>query len=826
MKRVPISMNADAARERRLLAWLVLGNLVAVVLVAGLSAVALKASHDALRQRVIDSTQNLAHSLRQSVESRLDRTDVLLRSMVVADVRARGEGATWADRVRRLQDESTLLSREFGDVGVVDAHGQMQGAPAAGVAESSYFVRARDQAPTGLIVSEPEQDASTGEWRVVLARRLEHADGSFAGIVCSHVTAAQFQRLLASVRLGAQDAVTLRSTGLQLLARHTGQGTPPSGLGTVNVSDELREALRQRPTGGTILGRAAIDQVERVAAYRQVGDYPLLVVAGMATTEGLAPWRTEMITVAGLAALLCLALAGASTVAFRAWRRESASNRTALRESQRLGALMRTASDGLHVLDRRGCLVELNDSFAEMLALPRERLLGAHVSLWDARFGPEVHEHTFRAYEVGTRLAFSSVHRCGDGRLIDVEVHGVGVRIDDQDLLYCSARDVTARRRAERALRASQAFLERTGRIANVGGWEVNLRSGEITFTDQLCHIHEVEPGYKPTYEQALAFYPPEARATIMAVMEAGRSDGTPWDLQLPFVTARGRPLWVRAIGEAEWQDKQPVRLIGALQDITEQHLRQAELEQEQHLRQRSEQHAQQLDALLRERDEMLDVLAHEVRQPLNNASAALQSAATALAAAGEQVASIRVTRAQGVMGQVLANIDNTLAVAALLARPQDIGRLDVDIDTLVAVAIGDMPAEARSRIEVDRQTRTRTASMDLGLMRLALRNLLSNALKYGRPGAPVTVRLSDSDNPLALLIDVIDTGEGVPDAVLGRLFERGARGHGADAPPGHGLGLFIVRRVMELHGGQVELARNGPGGVTMRLVLDQSPGE
>jgi signal transduction histidine kinase len=296
---------------------------------------------------------------------------------------------------------------------------------------------------------------------------------------------------------------------------------------------------------------------------------------------------------------------------------------------------------------------------------------------------------------------------------------------------------VTERRRAERALRASHAFLERTGRIANVGGWEVNLRSGEITFTDQLCHIHEVEPGYKPTYQQALAFYPPEARATIVAVMEAGRSDGIPWDLQLPFVTARGRPPWVRAIGEAEWQDNQPVRLIGALQDITEQHLRQAELEQEQHLRQRSEQHAQQLDALLRERDEMLDVLAHEVRQ-----------------------------------------------------------------------------------------TRTRTASMDLGLMRLALRNLLSNALKYGSPDAPVTVRLSDSDNPLALLIDVIDTGQAVPDAVLGRLFERGARGHGADAPPGHGLGLFFVRRVMELHGGQVELARNGSGGVTMRLVLDQSPGE
>ena len=109
--------------------------------------------------------------------------------------------------------------------------------------------------------------------------------------------------------------------------------------------------------------------------------------------------------------------------------------------------------------------------------------------------------------------------------------------------------------------------------------------------------------------------------------------------------------------------------------------------------------------------------------------------------------------------------------------------------------------------------------------MRLALRNLLSNALKYSPPASEVVVRISDSDEPLALVIDVADAGGAIPADVLPRLFKRGARGKHSGVPAGHGLGLYIVRRVVELHEGRVEVIRNDADGVTFRLWLDQSPG-
>ena len=73
-----------------------------------------------------------------------------------------------------------------------------------------------------------------------------------------------------------------------------------------------------------------------------------------------------------------------------------------------------------------------------------------------------------------------------------------------------------------------------------------------------------------PTLENAIDFYAPDAQPTIRAAVAAGARDGTPWDLELPFVTAKGNPRWVRAQGIAAIEDGRPVRLLGAFQDITE----------------------------------------------------------------------------------------------------------------------------------------------------------------------------------------------------------------------------------------------------------------
>ena len=818
-----------AVSRRKVLRWLVLGNVVAVVLVVLGCALALQATRATLMQRALNASEELADGLRISLSGEIGRVDMALQTLELAYLRHSRSGPIDLEAFGQIVEEQRLLVPAIDRLRLTDASGfvrtgQTQASdPPVNLADKDLFIRAREATGRGLFVSEPIRHGAAAQWSLVLARRLNQPDGSFAGLVYASVPSQHFQDMFAAMGIDGNGAISLSTTGLKLVARHASQGGPAIEVGGTHPSTRLKQALALNPAEGTYIVRAAIDQVERAHAYRRVGEYPLVVIVGLATDDFLAPSRRDAVLVSALALLMTVGLVVSSASAYRAWCRKEDADRALRLEAQRLRAFMLTAGDGIHVLDRDGQVVELSDSFAAMLGRSRDEVLGMRIAQWDAGLtADQVREH-MASFQVGDRREFATRHRRLDGHVFDVDVTSVGVHINGRDLLYCSARDTTHRRRAEQALRDSEAFLDRTGRVANVGGWRLNLFTNELTWSDQACRIRDVPPGHRPTPEEAMAAYPPEVRSEVIKEGINCLLSGEPWDMELPLTTATGRSIWVRLFGEVEYENNRPARIVGALQDITELHERIAELQQEQALRSQIERHVSDLDELLRERGEMLDVLAHEVRQPLNNASAALQGAAAALAEVDEQVASFRLTRAQTVMGQVLARIDNTLAVAALLANTEPIVVEDTDIDTLISVAIADMPVAERRRIGVERATATRTASMDMSLMRLALRNLLSNALKFSPETALVIIRVSDMDDPLALVIEVIDAGPGVEPELVPTLFHRGTRGRGARGTSGHGLGLYIVRRVMELHGGRVDLAANTSGGARVRLVIAQT---
>ena len=619
--------------------------------------------------------------------------------------------------------------------------------------------------------------------------------------------------------------------------------------------------------------------------------------------------------------------------------------------AQRFCVLADQAPLGVYHTDAQGSSLHTNRAWQRLYGLDGVQSLGRG---WSGTLHPEDADEVLRRWQAAADAAqpFEMSYRIRRAGAGGEQIRQVRSRA--QPLLAPDGRlrgyvglveDLTEGLAAERALRDSRELLDRTGRVAGIGGWSLDLRSQELVWSDQTCRIHDREPGHRPSLDEALAYYKPEARDAIQAAVRQGMAVGQPWSLELPLVTASGREIWVLAQGQADWEHGRPVRLVGAIQDVTAHHraavelelsrerlrrlyeatpalmhsvdrdgrvlnvsnrwlerlgyqrqqvmgrpldafmtpasarqvrevyrprlwrdgaiydcpvqlvcangglrdmlvsavidrgsegmparalslmdditddLRQrAELAQEQQLRRQLERHAEELDQLLRERSEMLDVLAHEVRQPLNNASAALQSAAANLAGRGERQAQDRLTRAQAVLGQVLAGVDNTLAAASLLAGGGRVALQDTDIDTLIAVSIADLARDQRDRVVVKRHTPTRTALMDMSLMRLALRNLLANALRYSPGISPVVLHVMDLDEPLALRFEVADAGRGIPAELLPRLFTRGARGAGPEST--HGLGLYIVRRVMELHGGAAELVRTGPLGTLMRLTL------
>jgi diguanylate cyclase (GGDEF)-like protein/PAS domain S-box-containing protein len=121
------------------------------------------------------------------------------------------------------------------------------------------------------------------------------------------------------------------------------------------------------------------------------------------------------------------------------------------KQSEKNLALLHNASDGITIMDKNANLIEVSDSFCDMLGYTREEMIGMNVAQWDCGFNS--HEETMavvqRQFEQPTRVLFESRHRRKDGSIYDVEISGYPIELDGTMVLFNSSRDITERKRAE-----------------------------------------------------------------------------------------------------------------------------------------------------------------------------------------------------------------------------------------------------------------------------------------------------------------------------------------------------------------------------------------
>jgi PAS domain S-box-containing protein len=131
------------------------------------------------------------------------------------------------------------------------------------------------------------------------------------------------------------------------------------------------------------------------------------------------------------------------------------------------------------------------------------------------------------------------------------------------------AQDITEQKERERTLRRHRNLLDQTQRLA--GAWEVDLRTDEVTWSEALYEIHEVPPGTTIDLDDALGYFPEEARAELRDAFRRCVDEHEPYDLELPLRTAEGNERWVRTVGApAAVEDGTVVKVAGAFQNITE----------------------------------------------------------------------------------------------------------------------------------------------------------------------------------------------------------------------------------------------------------------
>ena len=246
-------------------------------------------------------------------------------------------------------------------------------------------------------------------------------------------------------------------------------------------------------------------------------------------------------------------------------------------EHTRLGHIVQATRAGIWEWDIKTGLVKVDERWAEQLGYRVDELPRLNAQVWKAnthcddweRANQHLQAHT--CGDIGFYDAeFRMRHK--DGRWIWIRSRG-GVIAHDKDgnalLIAGTHVDISERKAAERQRQESEAFLDRTGRVAEVGGWQVDIASGTVTWSRETCRLHNVPLGYQPTLDEALAFYPEAASVKVRMAIDQAIADGSEWDFEVPFVPRAGEQIWVRVVGMAEYVDGKAIRLIGAIQNIT-----------------------------------------------------------------------------------------------------------------------------------------------------------------------------------------------------------------------------------------------------------------
>jgi signal transduction histidine kinase/CheY-like chemotaxis protein len=325
---VALGQAATSYAWARRVSWLPYAAFVLIitVLMGALASLVLWHDRELYRERATSATQNLAALLERQLSAVLDKADIVLQTVASQHATLLEQGALRDARFNSVLATQQALLPEMATLRVTGADGVVRWGQTASMeapinlADRDFFQLAKSDPRSGLIVAGPIFGRITQQWVIVLARRLNAPDGSFAGIVHASVPTAEFSKVL-TLALGPRGAVTLRTADLALVHRVP---PPRDAVGSRNVSEELRQALRAAPDSGSYLATTALDGIERSNSYRRMQKYPFYVLVGLATEDYLSGWERNARLICGLALLVVLVTATATGLLYRDARRREA----------------------------------------------------------------------------------------------------------------------------------------------------------------------------------------------------------------------------------------------------------------------------------------------------------------------------------------------------------------------------------------------------------------------------------------------------------------------------------------------------------------------
>ena len=481
-------------------------------------------------------------------------------------------------------------------------------------------------------------------------------------------------------------------------------------------------------------------------------------------------------------------------------KRRGDSARQEVEEQHRV--ICETALDGVLSVGHHGQVLLVNSSASAIFGYPAGKMIDKPLTLFVPQFGDESMSTVVET--MATRM---------DGTEFVAEISTGKVASNSMCSLVVLVRDITERKRAENALRASESYLAAAQRISRTGsfGWDVS--GGNIVWSAETFRIAGIDPNLKPTLELIYERVHPEDRASVKKIIETSSQRGLDLDFEHRIVLPDGSIRFVQVLGKAVHDRLGRLEYIGAAMDVTSSKIAAESLQKMEKKLAR----ASQIATL----GEVSASIAHEINQPLTaiiaNAHMCLDSLSS------DQV---DMADAQALAQEILDCSYHASEVVQRMRKLYKGGTIEnvpLDINELIKEVLGLIRSEAAKRwvlLEMDIEPELPAVSGDHVQLQQVIMNLCINGLdamnSVSDRTRKLSVRTRVHDDAL-IRVEVQDNGVGLrdPDRIFEPFF--------TTKENGMGMGLSICRSIIEQHRGSL-WPRNGTGhGTTFCFTLPVS---
>jgi PAS domain S-box-containing protein len=487
-------------------------------------------------------------------------------------------------------------------------------------------------------------------------------------------------------------------------------------------------------------------------------------------------------------------------------------------ERKRYKAILEFASDGIHLVDIHGNLVEFSDSFARMLGYTQDEMRGLNVTEWDVMIPKEKLIDTISSL-TDSSAVFETKHKRKDSSVIDVEINAKGITLDDKLYLYASARDITDKKEGEASYKGLFNSINHAVYIQDFNGTFLDVNDGAVKM---YGYDREYFIGKSPEFLSATGKNNLEAVGKCMTLAVNGvpqrfeywgrRKNGEIFPKDVSIVRGRyfGKDVLI-AVGADITKQKQ---LEQNLQSLVEQET-QKRVEKEKLLNQQSKM------AMM---GEMIAMIAHQWRQPLNALAINVQDAQMAYKFG--EIDDEYMDKFKNDSMSVIQNMSKTIDDFRDFFKPtkeKESFAVELAIEQTMRI-MGSILHNNNIEVNLPQGDTKHVVHGYKNELEQVLLILISNAkdvlieLKVQNPQINVSIKTL---NETQIEITVDDNGGGIPAGIIDRVFEPYFTTK--EQGKGTGIGLYMAKEIIERQMGGKITAENINGGARLRVVLKSS---